>query len=236
GRIITPLKDRFDVQIRTHYPRSLDQEIAILEQEVPLGDRDGRPVHLPGFMREIVAQVTFEARRSPEVSQSSGVSVRMTINNLETLVANAERRAARLGEAEIVPRPCDLHALAASMAGKLEFETAGDDRGEEGATLERLVNRAVLAVFDRTTSVERLRRVAEWFEAGGGVEISDGMRAEEYLEGVRGIPGLREAIDEIGAAESPGLVAAATEFLLEGLHLHQKLNKDLEGGRATYRA
>ncbi len=236
GRIVTPLKDRFDVQIRTHYPRSVEEEIAILEQEVPLGERDGREVRLPGFMREIVAQLTFEARRSPEVNQSSGVSVRMTINNLETLVANAERRAARLGEPEIVPRPCDLHALSASMAGKLEMEVGGDDRVDENAALERLVSRAVLAVFDRATSVERLRRVAEWFEGGGGVEISDAMRAEEYLEGVRGIPGLREAIAEIGPFESPALVAAATEFLLEGLHLHQKLNKDLEGGRATYRA
>ncbi|MFM7140922.1 MAG: magnesium chelatase, partial [Alphaproteobacteria bacterium] len=104
GRIVTPLKDRFDVQIRTHYPRSVGQEIAIVEQEVPLGERAGRAVRVPDFMKEIVAQVTFEARRSPEVNQASGVSVRMTINNLETLVANAERRAARLGEPEIVPR------------------------------------------------------------------------------------------------------------------------------------
>ena len=236
GRIITPLKDRFDVQIRTHYPRSVEQEIEILDQEVPLDDRDGRPVRVPGFMKEIVAQVTLEARRSPEVNQASGVSVRMTINNLETLVANAERRAVRLGESEIVPRPCDLHALAASMAGKLEMEVTGDDRGEDASAIERLVDRAVLAVFDRATSVDRLRRVSEWFEGGGGVEISDAMRFEEYQEGVRGIPGLREAISELGPFESPALVAAATEFLLEGLHLHQKLNKDLEGGRATYRA
>ena len=236
GRIVTPLKDRFDVQIRTHYPRSIVEEIAILDQEVPLDERDGRQVRVPGFMREIVAQITFEARRSPEVSQASGVSVRMTINNLETVVANAERRAVRLGEMEIVPRPCDLHAISASMLGKLEMEVASDDRADEKATFERIVNRAVVAVFDRAIALDRLRRVAEWFEAGGGVEISDAMAADEYLEGVGGIPGLREAIAEIGPFETPPLVAAATEFLLEGLHLHQKLNKDLSGGRATYRA
>ena len=236
GRIITPLKDRFDVQIRTHYPRLIEHEIAILDQEVPIGDRDGRAVRMPAFMKEIVARITFDARRSPDVNQASGVSVRMTLNNYETLIANAERRAARLGESEIVPRPCDLHALAASMLGKLEMEHSGDDRGDETASLERLVNRAVLAVFDGTTTVDRLRRVAEYFEGGGGVEVSDGMRADEYMEGVREIPGLREAIAEMGPFESPALVASATEFLLEGLHLHQKLNKDTEGGRATYRA
>ncbi|MFM7735301.1 MAG: magnesium chelatase [Alphaproteobacteria bacterium] len=236
GRIVTPLKDRFDVQIRTHYPRSVGQEIAIVEQEVPLSERAGRAVRVPDFMKEIVAQVTFEARRSPEVNQASGVSVRMTINNLETLVANAERRAARLGEPEIVPRPSDLHAIAASMQGKLELEIPGDDRADEKAVLDRLVNRAVVAVFDRVASVESLRRVAEWFEAGGGVEVSDAMAAEEYQEGLRGIPGLREAIANLGAFESPALVAAAIEFLLEGLHLHQKLNKDLDGGRASFRA
>ncbi|MFM7140713.1 MAG: magnesium chelatase, partial [Alphaproteobacteria bacterium] len=107
---------------------------------------------------------------------------------------------------------------------------------DEKAVLDRLVNRAVVAVVDRVASVESLRRVAEWFEAGGGVEVSDAMAAEEYQEGLRGIPGLREAIANLGAFESPALVAAAIEFLLEGLHLHQKLNKDLDGGRASFRA
>jgi len=235
GRIITPLKDRFDVQIRTHYPRTPDEEIAIMEQEVAIGDRDGRPVRVPDFMKAILAQLTFEARRSPDVNQSSGVSVRVTLNNFETLIANAERRAVRLGESEIVPRLCDLHAIGASTLGKLELEYGGDDR-DEAPPIERLVNRAVLAVFDRSVEIDRLRKVIEYFEGGWGVEVSDMMRAEEYLEGIRAIPGLREAIDGIGAFESPALMAAATELVLEGLHLHQKLNKDREGGRTTYRA
>jgi magnesium chelatase subunit I len=235
GRIITPLKDRFDVQIRTHYPKSLATEIAIMEQEVPTTDRDARPVRVPSFMKEIVAQLTFEARSASEVNQSSGVSVRVTINNYETLISNAERRAVKLGEREIVPRISDLHSLAASTLGKLELEYAGEDKSD-AHPLERLVNRAVLARFDAVMRIDRLKKVIEYFEGGWGVEVSDMMRAEEYLEGIRGIPGLREAIDELGPFETPALMASATEFVLEGLHLHQKLNKDSEGGRVTYRA
>jgi magnesium chelatase subunit I len=235
GRIITPLKDRFDVQIRTHYPDRIETEIAILEQEVPTSERNGRPVRVPDFVKAIVAQLTFEARASNDVNQSSGVSVRVTLNNYETLIANAERRAVRLGENEIVPRISDLHAVAASTLGKLELEYTGDDRADE-APLERLVNRAILAVFDRSMVAERLTRISEYFAGGWGVEVSDTMRADQYLDDIRAIPGLREAIGELGPFESPALMASAAEFIFEGLHLHQKLNKDTEGGRITYRA
>src|SRR5581483_8518307 len=122
GRIITPLKDRFDVQIRTHYPRTIEDEIAIMEQETPVFDRGGRELRVPGFMKEVVAHLTFEARASNEINQASGVSVRVTINNYESLVSNAEKRAVRTGEREIVPRLTDLHAVLASTAGKIELE------------------------------------------------------------------------------------------------------------------
>ena len=235
GRIITPLKDRFDVQIRTHYPRSIEDEMAIVEQEVPARDRGPYELRLPAFVKEIVAQLTFEARGSNEINQSSGVSVRVTINNYETLLSNAEKRAIRTGEREIVPRLTDFHAVLASTAGKIELEYAGEDKKEE-ELIERLISRAVLKVWDKYLKVEALRRVIEHFEAGWGVEVSDQMRAEEYLEGIRQIPGLREGVALLGTFESPGLMAAAIEFVLEGLHLHQKLNKDREGGRYAYRA
>jgi len=235
GRIITPLKDRFDVQIRTHYPRSVADEIAIMEQELPTLDRVDRSVHIPDFMKEIIAQLTFEARGSSEVNQASGVSVRVTINNYESLISNAEKRAVRLGEREIVPRVSDLHALVASTVGKIELEYAGEDKKAEDL-VDRLVGRAILKVFDRRLRPEDLRPVVEYFDKGWGVEVSDQMRAEDYLEGVGTIPGLRDAVRALGGVESPGFIAAATEFLLEGLHLHQKLNKDREGGRHTYRA
>jgi len=235
GRIITPLKDRFDVQIRTHYPRTIADEIAIMEQEVPVFDRDAVAVRVPDFMKEIVAHLTFEARGSNEINQSSGVSVRVTINNYESLLSNAEKRAVRLGEREIVPRLSDLHAVLASTAGKIELEYVGEDKREDDL-IERLINRAVLKVWDRNLKVEGLKKVTEHFEAGWGVEVSDQMRAEEYLEGIRQIPGLRDAVAQLGPFESPGLMAAAIEFVLEGLHLHQKLNKDRDGGRHRYRA
>jgi magnesium chelatase subunit I len=235
GRIITPLKDRFDVQIRTHYPRSIEDEITIMEQELPTLDRVDRSVHVPDFMKEIVAQLTFEARGSTEVNQASGVSVRVTINNYESLISNAEKRAVRLGEREIVPRVSDLHALVASTVGKIELEYAGEEKKAD-ELVDRLVGRAILKVFDRRLRPDDLRPIVEYFDKGWGVEVSDQMRAEEYLEGVGTIPGLRDAVRALGGVESPGFIAAATEFLLEGLHLHQKLNKDREGGRHTYRA
>ena len=235
GRIITPLKDRFDVQIRTHYPRTLADEIAIVELEVPARERADRPVRVPGFLKEILAQLTFEARGCPEINQASGVSVRVTINNYESVISNAEKRAVRTGEGEIVPRLSDLHALFASTAGKIEIEYASEERNET-ELIERLLNRAVVAVFDKYLCAEDLAPVVAHFEAGWGVEVSDQMRSEEYLDGVQAIAGLREAVRRLGPIESPGFIAAASEFVFEGLHLHQKLNRDREGGRWSYRA
>ena len=233
GRIITPLKDRFDVQIRTHYPRTVAHEIAIMEQELPPIDRGSRAVHVPDFVKQILAQVTFEARASTEINQASGVSVRVTINNYESVLSNAEKRAVRLGETEVVPRLSDLHALYASTAGKIEIEYAAEERSESDV-IERLVNRAILAVFDEQLKLDDLAPVIAHFEAGWGVEVSDAMPAQDYLEGVEKIPGLREAVHRLGPYESPGFIAAASELIFEGLHLHQKLNREREGGRFTY--
>jgi magnesium chelatase subunit I len=234
GRIITPLKDRFDVQIRTHYPKRIEDEIAIMEQEVPLRDY-GLPLRVPPFLKEVLAQLTMEARACSEINHSSGVSVRITINNYESILSNAEKRSLRLHEPEIVPRLTDLPSLFASTAGKIELEYAGEDAKEE-EIIERLLNRAIQKVFDKYVKIDDLKKVIDYFEGGWGVEVSDAMRAEEYLEGIRAIPGLREGILALGPFESPGLMAAAAEFLLEGLHLHQKLNKEQEGGRYVYRA
>ncbi len=233
GRIITPLKDRFDVQLRTHYPRSLKDEIAIMEQEAaPLSLRK-RTVWLPEFMKEIIAHLTFEARKSSEINQSSGVSVRVTINNYESLISNAEKRALRLKEKEIIPRISDLHSMLASTAGKIEVEYMGEDKKED-ELVERLLNRAVLKTFDQYFNVNSLQNIVEYFNSGWGVEVSDAMSAEEYMEGIKEIPSLKEMIRTLGNVESPIFMASATEFILEGLHLHQKLNKEVEGGRISY--
>lgn len=235
GRIITPLKDRFDVQIRTHYPRTLADEIAIMEQEAHYPPLAGVQLRVPQFIKEIMAQLTFEARACTDVNQSSGVSVRMTINNYEAMISNAEKRALRNGESEIVPRLSDLHSLYPATAGKLELEYSGEDKREE-EIIERLISRAVLKVFDQALKVEELKDVIGYFDQGWGVEVSDQAPAEEYIEPLRVIPGLREAVARIGAFESPGLMASVAEFIFEGLHLHQKLNKERRGGRFAYHA
>ncbi len=236
GRIITPLKDRFDVQIRTHYPRTLGHEIAIMDQEATRLPRGELTIAVPQFMKEIIAQLTMEARSSNEINQSSGVSVRVTINNLESLLSNAEKRAVRLGEKEIVPRVSDLHALSASTAGKIELEYMGEEKREEDI-IERLTNRAVLKVFDQYVKLDTLKSAIAYFANGWGVKVSDSMSSKEYLEDISNIPGLGETVRALGVKENhPAQVASAAEFILEGLHLHQKLNKEREGGRYTYRA
>src|SRR6202158_4366753 len=214
GRIITPLKDRFDIQIRTHYPRTIEDEIAIMEQECSSADREGRPVRIPEFMKRIVAQLTFEARASNEINQSSGVSVRVSINNFESVISNAEKRAVRLGENEIVSRLSDLPSLYASTAGKIELESVGEDKKEEDL-IERLINRAVLKVFDRYFKLEDLRRVAAYFEGGWGVEVSDDAPASDYLDALREVPGLREAVEHSGSLETRAWRAGASKLVFE---------------------
>jgi magnesium chelatase subunit I len=235
GRIVTPLKDRFDVQIRTHYPLRVEDEIAIMEQEVDAADRDGRPVRVPGFLKEIVARITMEARTAPEVNQTSGVSVRVSINNYETLIANAEKRAVRCNEPEIVPRVTDLPAVFASTNGKLELDY-GLEKESELSVVERLVSRAIKITFDRWTDAATLDPVVSYIAEGWGIAVSDTMASSEYLAGIASIPGLRDAIEALGPYESPGLMASAAEFLLEGLHLDGRLNRDRDGGRFAYKA
>ena len=233
GRIITPLKDRFDVQIRTHYPKNIDDEISIMEQEATSTDRRSSPVEVPRFMKEILGHLTFEARKSNEINQSSGVSVRVTINNYESIISNAEKRALRCKENNIVPRISDLHSLLASTSGKIEMEYVGEDKKEDDL-VDKLINRSIVKVFDQYFNLNSLQKVIEYFNSGWGVEVSDQMASQDYLEGIKEIPGLKEAIKSLGVSEAPSMMASATEFVLEGLHLHQKLNKDVDGGRATY--
>ncbi len=235
GRIITPLKDRFDVQIRTHYPKTVEDEIAIMDQEATLPPPGGIAVRVPQFMKDVMAQITFEARGSNEINQTSGVSVRVTINNFESLISNAEKRAVRNGDNEVVPRLSDLHSVYASTAGKIEMEYAGEEKKEE-ELIERLINRAVLKVFDKNIKIEDLKEIIAYFDQGWGVEVSDTATVDEYIEAVRTIPGLREAVTRMGPGESPALMASIAELIFEGLHLHQKLNKERHGGRFAYHA
>ncbi len=233
GRIITPLKDRFGAQIRTHYPLDVDIEMDVVEQEArPLGV-DGLTVTVPDFMTEIVAEMSQQARRSPHVNQRSGVSVRLSVANYETLVANAMRRALRSGETEAVPRISDLDALVASSSGKIEIETVDD--GRDGQVLERIVKTSVLEVFRSTVPAEKLGPMVTAFGDGRVVHTGADVPAADYADLIGSMDGLRGALAELGVGETPAGVASAVEFLLEGLHLSKRLNKDSVGGKTTYR-
>ena len=236
GRIITPLKDRFGAQVRTHYPEEIATEIAIAGAEARTFGDDASAsvsVHLPGFMSEIVAELSQLARRSSEVSQRSGVSVRVTIANHETLLAVALKRAVRLGEATAAPRISDLPALVASTAGKIELETLGDEARED-RVIEKLVQRAVVNVFNRHFSLSELLPLLERFETGGVAEVGELVPSGRHEAMVGQYPELRRAIGRLDVGESPAGVASGVEFVLEGLHLNRRLNKERRGGVLRY--
>jgi len=235
GRIITPLKDRFGAQIRTHYPLEIDTEVAIAVQEAEPFAAPGLRVSMPAWLDEVVVTLSHLARQSPHVNQRSGVSVRLTVANRETLIANAARRALRLGEADVVPRIADLEALASSTQGKIEIESV--DEGRDGQVVEHLLRAAVLTVFRDRLPIERLRAVLEAFDGGEVVHTGDDVASADEAALVESIPALREPVLELtGGDESPAAIASAVEFVLEGLHLSKRLNKDALGGKATYRS
>jgi magnesium chelatase subunit I len=234
GRIITPLKDRFGAQIRTHYPLDTATEVAVITQEADRPDDLGVRIDVPDYMTDVVATLSHLARQSSQINQRSGVSVRLSVANYETLMAAAARRALRLGETEAVPRISDLDALASSTTGKVEVETI--DEGRDGQVIERLVKGAVLSVFKERVPMERLRDAVGAFDDGTVVHAGDDVASATMVEALVAVPSLRAAVVDLAGSESPAAVAAAAEFVLEGLHLSKRLNKDSAGGRATYRA
>ena len=233
GRIITPLKDRYGAQIRTHYPEELDTEIRIMRQEATPIEIDDMRITVPDYMQEIVVEITRLARRSPDVSQRSGVSVRASIASFETLEANAARRAITLGETHAVPRVCDLSHLIPALQGKLELETVDDDRDDQ--VIEKLIQGAVAAVFNRRFNVVDLEELVEQFKTGISVEIGEDMPANAYAGLLNKVETLGPGLQAFEVGEDNALIAAAIEFLLEGLHLNKRLNKDVVGGHIQYR-
>ena len=230
GRIITPLKDRYGAQIRTHYPLRLAEEIDIMEQEAAALDMGDYRVVVPAWMKEIVAEITHQARRSPDVNQRSGVSVRASVANYEALLANAFRRALRLGETAVVPRISDLPFLLPSLQGKVEFEAM--EEGQEDRIADGLIAAAVKAVFARHLDLDDLEDVVHYFGDGDEAETGEDAGQEHYEQLANRIAGLDAALATLDAdaATRP----AAIEFVLEGLHLNKLLNKTSAGGRARY--
>ena len=228
GRIITPLKDRFGAQIRTHYPAVVAQEMAIMEAE--RADFSGVPVslHHPAYMREVVAEITHLARRSAQVNQRSGVSVRLSIANYESLLSNALRRAVRLGEAEAAPRVTDLMALRASTVGKIELESWED--ADEQALFHKLVRGACGNVFRRHFAASEFAAWVARFERGLTLEVGEAMPLDAYLAVSRELGDMERVLVKLDEPQLPAAEAAALEFVLEGLHLSKRLNRtDLDG-------
>ncbi len=237
GRMITPLKDRFGAQIRTHYPLDIGSEMAIADQEAVIPD----DVVIPVFMKEIVAAITHAARASPHINQLSGVSVRLTISNLETLGAAATRRSLMSGDTEIVPRVCDLDALIASTAGKIEVDAL--EEGRDGEVIDHLMRSAVLRTFKNHVPVENIKGVLDAFESKEGDEeavvVSTGhdVSGTDYVKVLETLPALRKSVTKlVGKKANVGEAASALELILEGLHLSKRLNKDASASRSAYRS
>jgi magnesium chelatase subunit I len=234
GRIITPLKDRFGSQIRTHYPLDIETEVAIMRQEARPASVGDVSVRVPDYMEEVIATLSHLARSSNQVNQRSGVSVRLSVSNSEVLAANALRRALRAGEREVVPRICDLGAIAASTSGKIEIESL--EEGREGAILENLVRAAVLTVYKRRVTPDQVRDVVSAFDEGIVAHTGEDIASADEVALLEAVPALSAPVLSLaGGDESAAALAAAVEFVLEGLHLSKRLNKDASGSRATYR-
>lgn len=238
GRIITPLKDRFGAEIRTHYPLELDAELALIRQESDFADLSGLPAEVPDHLIEIIGRFTRLVRESTAVDARSGVSARFALAGAETVAAGAVRRAALTGEEHAVARVCDLPAVVPSLMGKVEFEVS--EEGREQEVLEHLLRRAIAETYRRTLGAADLNGLLDKFDSGEIVESGELVAATELLRRIGRVPGLAKIMERLGmSGESPGQAAAALEFALEGLFLTRRLSKDVAEGRsdgtATYR-
>jgi magnesium chelatase subunit I len=243
GNIITPLKDRIDSQILTHYPRTLEDAIRITEQEAVI-NRDGRDIQIPHYFREIVEQIAFEARKNEFVDQKSGVSARLTIAAMENLVSNAERRAIASNDPCIVPRICDLPHVLPGMTGKIELVFEGEQEGAVKVS-RALIGKAVRETFrkyfpdplkkhqrqtpeGRSPEDQEYGKIIQWFEAGNKIEIADDIPLETYFKELDKVKGLREITKKHMklSEENRYELGSAMEFVLDGLHQNSKIAKD----------
>ena len=234
GKIITPLKDRIGSEIRTHYPTSRSNAIAITKQEA-WTDRPGEVrVEIPAYVREVIEEVAFQARADRKVDKRSGVSQRLPITTLELVVSNAERRALANREPLVVPRVTDLYAALPSITGKFELEYEGELRGAEQVARD-LIRSAVGNVFTGMFDGVDTRTVVEWFDLGGTLPLGDVSPAEEVISQTRGVQGLRELAERTGLARGAAApaMASAIDFVLEGLYAQKKISRSEERGYAA---
>ncbi|HXX63280.1 MAG TPA: sigma 54-interacting transcriptional regulator [Bacteroidota bacterium] len=255
GNIITPLKDRIDSQILTHYPRSLDEAIKITEQEAHI-ERPGREIRIPPFFREVVEQIAFEARKSEFVDQKSGVSARLTIAAMENLISNAERRAIVIGDNVVVPRICDLPHVLPGLTGKIELVFEGEQEGSVKVS-KALVGKAVRETFKRyfpDPLRKRVRssqeqqggkqapedpeygKIIQYFETGNAIEVADDMTIADYTRELDKVRGLRELTRKyMKGLDERYELPSVMEFVLDGLHQNSKIAKDEMDHRTAYK-
>ena len=233
GKIVTPLKDRIGSEIRTHYPETLEEGMAITAQEA-WAERGEARIEIPQYVREVVEQVAFTAREDKKVDKRSGVSQRLPISTLELVVSNAERRALTSAEGPAVPRVSDLYAAMPGITGKVELEYEGEMRGAD-TVVQELIRTAVGKIFDRYFEGVDTEQIELWFNLGGTVKLDDNQPAAEAFAELREIQGLFEKLAPLGVKASDGAakVVAAAEFLLEGLVAHRKLSRSEEHGFAA---
>jgi len=232
GKIITPLKDRIGSEIRTHYPATVEEGIAITAQEAWLDrvtEREGTRLHIPKYVQEVIERIAFAARDDKKIDKRSGVSQRLPISAIENVVSNAERRALTHQEKLIVPRISDIYAALPAITGKLELEYEGEMKGADHVSRE-LIRTAVAKAFDTHMHGANLNQVVQWFDLGGEIQLGDNAGAEEVLAGLREIQGLMDKLTKlnVGPKDATEIQVSAAEFVLEGLHAHKKIGRNEE--------
>jgi magnesium chelatase subunit I len=237
GKIITPLKDRIGSEIRTHYPVTRGHAMAITRQEAWTDRAGAMKTTVPEYVREVVEEVAFQARADRKVDKRSGVSQRLPISTLELVVSNAERRALTNGESLVVPRVTDLYAALPSITGKFELEYEGELRGAEQVARD-LIKSAVGSVFSGMFDGADTKTVVEWFDLGGSLPLADTTSADDVITQTHSVQGLRELAERAGAAPGAAapIVAAAIDFVLEGLYAQKKISRSDDRGYSAAEA
>jgi magnesium chelatase subunit I len=230
GKIVTPLKDRIGSEIRTHYPETIEEGMAITAQEA-WSERGSTKINIPQYLREVIEQVAFSAREDKKVDKRSGVSQRLPISTLELVVSNAERRALLHGEKVVVPRVSDLYAAMPGITGKLELEYEGEMRGAD-VVVRDLIRAAIGKIFDKYFSGTNTQQIEQWFNLGGTVRIDDDQPSQAILEELKQIQGLFAQLSPVSVkvSDAPEIAVAAAEFLLEGMYAHKRLSRSEERG------
>jgi magnesium chelatase subunit I len=231
GKIITPLKDRIGAEIRTHYPSTLEEGMTITQQEAWVGRDSGRKIEVPSYLREIVEEIAFQAREDKRVDRRSGVSQRLPITTLESVVSNAEQRATRVGEKNSYARVADIYAALPAITGKLELEYEGELKGADTIARE-LIRTAVGRVFSKHFPEVNFQPVIQWFELGGELKLPELTATLERCQQLSKIQGLMEHVHRLGVTDKKdaGAVAGAAEMILEGLWAHRRIGRSEERG------